>query len=102
MSEEEKNIGLAGYMTQNLSARNMAFTETSLFFQLMKPITPIFNASMNFMFYPDLDGYFLNPSIDYSLSDELSVTLLGQFFNLNINSVNEKFNMLMFRLKYDF
>lgn len=102
MSDDEKNKGLVEYMTQELTARNMALSETSLFFQISKPITPLLNASLSTMYFPSLDGYFLNPLLDYSLSDKLNVMLLAQIFDMKVKGKSQSLNMVALRLRYSF
>ncbi len=72
--------GFAGYYSTPLSVKNLAFTELSLFAQASYPITPLFNASMALMYYPEIDGYYAGPSIDYNLGDNLTLTFFIQSF----------------------
>jgi len=90
------------YYVSNLSIRNLSFTKLSLFASGSYPITPIFNVSLAGMFYPKINGFFIGPSLSYSLSDNANVGIFFQSFSGKISTARENFNLVFFRLKYNF
>jgi len=61
----------------------MALSEYSLMTSISYPISPLLNGTLSAMYFPDSEGYFIGPSIDYSLSDNLSASFFGQYFYQN-------------------
>jgi hypothetical protein len=60
------------------------------------------------MYYPNVDGFFLNPSFDYSLSNNLTFSFVYQYFKVEfpnpMTGVNQQqqYNFAFLRLKQDF
>jgi hypothetical protein len=73
------------YMIQRygepLSVKDLAFADFTLFGNVSYPVTPLLNCSLAGMYFPDLKGYFAGPSIDYSVSDNMQLSLISQFFS---------------------
>ncbi len=88
---------------QSMSVKTLSFSEFSWFGQLSYPVHPLINASAAFMYYPDIEGYFFNPSLKYSLSDNTELSAHAQFFNGKFSGdTKEKINFLFFRFKWSF
>jgi hypothetical protein len=96
------------YYSQPLSVKNLAFTDYSIFSQITYPITPLLNGTFSAIYYPGLNGYFLGPSIDYSLGDNLSFSFFVQSFSGKFPAQGEEeakkqtLNMGFLRFKYNF
>ena len=86
----------------NLTARDIAFSEFSLFASFTLPLTPLFSASMSGIIYPGLDGYFAGPSIEASVASNVDLSLFWQHFDARPVSEQMKMNLLFLRFKYSF
>lgn len=95
-------INLTGFYSVNLSAKNLAFSEFSAFGQFTWAVNPLLNLSLSGMWFPDLDGFFAGPSMNYSLAENLDFSLIWQHFNSTIGGVRNKMNLGFLRLKYSF
>ncbi len=93
----------AQLMYMPLSVKTSAFSKFSWFGQVSYPIHPLLNGSLAAMYFPSLgDGYFLMPSLAYSASQNMEVSLLGQRFQGEFGGVPEKLNMLFLRFRLSF
>jgi hypothetical protein len=54
------------------------------------------------MWFPDLEGYYTGPSLDYSLAENLDFSLLWQHFNSIMAGIRTKINLGFLKLKYSF
>jgi len=54
------------------------------------------------MWFPDLDGYFAGPSMDYSLAGNIDFSLVWQHFNAVMSGEKSRINLGFLRLKYSF
>jgi hypothetical protein len=90
------------FYSQNLSPKNLAFSEFSAFGQFTWAITPLLNTGISAMWFPDLKGYFAGPSIDYSLAENLDFSLIWQHFNSIIADTKTRINLAFLRIKYSF
>lgn len=90
------------FYSQNLSPKNLAFSEFSAFGQFTWAITPLLNTGVSAMWFPDLKGYFAGPSIDYSLAENLDFSLIWQHFNSIIADTKTRINLVFLRIKYSF
>lgn len=79
----------AGYQPENImliyqapaSPKMLSFTEWNIFLMGSYPITPLFDASLGCMYFPDLKGYYLGPTLNYSLKQNIDLSLFIQYFN---------------------
>jgi hypothetical protein len=88
--------------TGNLTTKDLAFSEFSAFAQYTYPLTPLLNGGISGMWFPDLNGYFAGPSLDYSLADNIGFSLFWQHFSSKINGERTRINLAFIRLKYSF
>lgn len=107
-----------GYLPTNMisiyqapaSPKMLSFTEWNLFLMASYPITPLFDASLAVMYFPDLDGYFTGPTLNYNVKQNIDLSLFIQYFNGQFKDVgppenpNVKFRSFLgtFRLKWSF
>lgn len=78
-----------GFQPENLlsvyqappSPKTLSFAEWNIFLQGSYPITPLFDVSLAAMYYPDLDGYFIGPTIHYSVRQNIDLNFFLQYFN---------------------
>jgi hypothetical protein len=64
-----------------LDVKNLAFTEWSIFGSLSYPFTPLINGSFASMWFPEWKGVYLGPSFDFSLKNNLQLSLIFQYFS---------------------
>ena len=65
----------------SLDVRNIAFSEWNALIQASYPVTPLFNFSLAGMFFPDLEGFYFGPSLQYSIKDNAELSLISQVFS---------------------
>lgn len=65
----------------DMNIKRIGFTEWSLFASLSYPINPLLNASLAGMYFPDWKGFFLGPSVDLSLGNNLKTSMIFQGFS---------------------
>lgn len=88
-SSEDFNIdGFNEYFQGSLNVKKMSFSEWSLFAQVSAPVTPLLNWSLSSMYLPDIKGYYTGASVDYSLKQNMMLSVIfqvfsGKFLNLN-------------------
>ncbi len=85
-----------------LSAKELAFSKFTAFGQFTWAVTPLFNATLSAMWFPDLDGYYAGPSLDYSIAENVDLSLYWQHFYSNTATVSEKINIGFLRVKISF
>ena len=64
-----------------LSAKDLAFSKLTAFGQFVWAVNPLLNLGMSLMWFPDLNGYFAGPSLDYSLAENVDFSLFWQHFD---------------------
>jgi hypothetical protein len=89
------------------SVKDLSFTELNFFAQVSYPFTPLLNASMAALFFPEVKGYYMGPSITYSLGDNLELAFILQYFTgdfpyLSGAEPTQEFTMGFGRLKWSF
>ncbi len=90
------------FYSGNLSSKDLAFSRFSAFGQFTWAVTPLLDLTLSSMWFPDLDGYFAGPSMDYSLAENLDFSLIWQHFNAVMNGEKSRINLGFLRLKYSF
>ncbi len=78
-----------GFQPENLmsiyqapaSPKMLSFTEWNLFLMGSYPVTPLFDASLAVMYFPDLNGYFIGPVLSYNVKQNIDLSLFIQYFN---------------------
>jgi hypothetical protein len=91
----------------DLDVKNLGFTPWSLFTSLSYPVTPLVSGGFAAIWYPEWKGFYLGPSLDLSLINNLDLSLILQYFtarfeqpNGSANRENNTFGFL--RLKWSF
>ena len=74
------NFNVVKFYFMNVTPKNLSPTQWTLMAQLSYPITPLFNGTFAFMYSPNNNSYFVGPSIDYSLTENLYLDFFVQFF----------------------
>ena len=93
----------SGFYFQDMSVKTLSFSELSWFAQASYPIHPLLDGTLAFMYYPDIDGYFINPSLKYSLTNNIQLSMHGQLFKGKFGSAEEEtIKFLFFRFKWSY
>jgi hypothetical protein len=90
------------FYSGNLSSKDLAFSKFSAFGQFTWAASPLLNLTLSAMWFPDLEGYFAGPSIDYSLAENLDFSLIWQHFDAIMAGEKSRINLGFLRLKYSF
>jgi hypothetical protein len=90
------------FYSENLSARDLAFSEFSLFGSVTYPVTPLFNISLAAIWYPGLDGFYTGPSAEISMAENLDFSFIWQYFNAELNDERTRMTLVFLRMKYSF
>ncbi len=98
-----KDVGnLLEYYNEDLSAKTLAFSEYSLMAQASYTFTPLLAGTISGMYFPGIDGFFVGPSMEYSLGNNLSLSAFGQYFDVTINNMHTEMTLLFLRIKGNF
>ena len=92
------------YYFRPLTVKTLSFSKFSWFAQASYPIHPLLEGTLAVMYYPDMEGYFLNPSLRYSLTNNVQLSAFAQLFQGKFTGGGgqEKINFLFFRFKWSF
>lgn len=91
-----------------LTVKNLAFAKYNGFMQLSYPITPLLKTTLSGMYYGDdvMNGYFIGPYIDYSIMDNLDLSLYFQYFKVKYEifggELDSQTSFAFLRLKWSF
>lgn len=91
-----------------LSVKKLSFTEYNIFSQASYPVTPLLNATLGGMvFLGEISGYYIGPSLSYSLTDNLDFSTYFQIFSGKFPDSEgikhkQNFNLAFLRLKMSF
>ncbi len=86
-----------------LSVKATSYSKFSWFGQISYPIHPLLSGAIAAMYFPSLGhGYFLMPSLIYSVSDNFEFALYGQRFEGKFGGQYDKMMMLFMRFRYSF
>jgi len=85
-----------------MSTKDLAFSKFSSFGLFSYPVTPLLNLSVSAIWFPDLDGYYAGPSLDYSIAENVDVSVYWQHFGSKKNDNNTTMNLGFLRVKFSF
>ena len=100
--------GLLDIYAGPLTVKQLAFAEHSLFAAGSYQITPLFQATLAGMYFPELKGFFAGPSMTYNVLDNVDLSFFLQYFNAeNKNPASgritrQQISLLFLRLKWNF
>ena len=101
--KQSGDFNIAEFYFMQMSPQNLSLTEYSFMGQASYPITPLFNATISAMYNPNDNSIYFGPSADYSLKDNLELSIYTQYFTSQ-TPVEEggKGAFLYWRLKWSF
>ncbi|MCP5064382.1 MAG: hypothetical protein GY936_18225 [Ignavibacteriae bacterium] len=76
----DKVVNTNNLFSLEYSAKNLSPAKYSLFGQIAYPITPLISGSLSSIFNPSDNSFFLNPSVEISLNEDVYLLTSGQFF----------------------
>jgi len=85
-----------------ITADQLAFSEFSAIGQLTWTPIPLLNISLSAIWYPDLNGYFADAIIDFSMAENVDFSLIMQHFDNVISGEVTRINLGFIRIKYSF
>jgi hypothetical protein len=95
------------FYSGNLDVKNLGFTEWSFFSSISFPFTPLLKGGFAAIWYPEWKGAYLGPSLDLSLNNNLSLSLIIQYFTAkfdyppgNVSRENNTFGFLKFKWNF--
>ncbi len=90
------------FYLSNLSPKTLSFTTWNLLLQGSYPVTPLFNVSLSGIWFPGIKGYYIGPSLSYSLAENLDISLIAQSFGGKLATDQVEYHHLGFiRLKWN-
>jgi hypothetical protein len=54
------------------------------------------------MWFPDMKGYYAGPTLDYSIAENVDISIYWQHFDSNTATSAERINMAFLRVKISF
>lgn len=106
--QKNQNFNLLQFAGLALSAKTLSFTEYNFFAQFSYPVTPLFKASIAAIYYPELNGFYAGPSVEYSICENLDASLILQAisgeFTVSPNNKKQRLylSLAFIRLKWSF
>jgi hypothetical protein len=98
-------VNLSGFgelYTGNMSTKDIAFSEFSVFGSYSYPVTPLMNLSLSAMWFPDMNGYYAGPSFDFSMADNAALSIIWQHFENKVDGLRTRINIGFLRVKFSF
>jgi hypothetical protein len=96
------NTSFLTLLSAPLTVKNLSFVSNNFVIQASYPLTPILNSSLAWMLFPGIKGFYLGPSLSYSITQNLDASIFDQSFVGKIGANDMHVTMLYFRLKYCF
>jgi hypothetical protein len=88
---------------RNLTVRDLSFAPHTFFANLGYPVTPLINAGISAMYFPKLKGFYAGPSLDLSLLKNLDLSLIIQYFTVDLQpGLSQQMTLGFLRLKWSF
>jgi hypothetical protein len=95
-------ISFGSLYSGTMSTKDLAFSKFSAFGMYSYPVTPLINFSVSSMWFPDLKGYYAGPSFDYSVAENVDVSLVWQHFETRPDNNRTRINIGFLRVKFNF
>jgi len=95
--------GFLAFYRRPLSVKDLSFTPWNLCFQASYPLSPLVSTALAVLYFPEIAGYYIGPSLTWSMGDNLDFSLIAQVFNGEVPDMGRQTLSLGFlRLKYSF
>jgi hypothetical protein len=80
-TEGADNTGFFDFYQGTLDVKKLSFSEWNFFIQGSYPVTPLLNASLSGIYFPEVKGFYAGPSLNYSLKDNVELSFISQIFD---------------------
>lgn len=99
-SYENLNAGsFSQYLSAPLNVKDLSIVKYNCFAQLSHSITPLINTSFSIMYMPGINGTYIGPNFDFSISDNSSLSFILQWFSLSLPQSSRQ-NIIISFLKF--
>jgi hypothetical protein len=101
-------LGFIDFYSGPLTVKQLAFTKHTIFASGSHQVTPLFTASLGGMYFPDMKGYFIGPSLTYNVLNNVDLSFFMQYFNAENEDPatgdisRQQISLLFLRLKWSF
>jgi len=75
---------LTGSFTSQLTVKQLAFTDHTLFASVSYPVTPLLQMTLAGMYFPELKGAFAGPSLSFNAFENVDLGFFVQYFNAKL------------------
>jgi hypothetical protein len=100
---EYGDFSFGEYYFMPMNVKNIAFTDHSIFAQVSYPFTPLFTGQLAGMYFPSERGFYIGPSFDLSVLDNLTLSFIFQHFQGRFGGdATSKTTLGFLRLKWNF
>lgn len=93
---------LTSMYSGSISAKDLAFSEFSAFGSFAWQATPLLVLGASAMWFPDLNGYFAGSSLDWSVAENVDLSVFWQHFRTETGLDATRLNLGFFRIKVSF
>ncbi|MDP1624057.1 MAG: hypothetical protein Q8M08_17165 [Bacteroidales bacterium] len=73
--------GLSGLYQAPATPKMLSITEWNIFLMGYYPVTPLFDVSLAVMYDPAIRGWFVGPTLNYNVKQNIDLSLFIQYFN---------------------
>jgi hypothetical protein len=84
----DKVSGFSDFLSGQASLRQLSVTRYTCFASIQYPLTPLFNGTLSTMFFPGSKAWYLGPSFEYSLNQNVFLSTFLNFFFNNVDARN--------------
>jgi hypothetical protein len=95
------------FYSGNLDVKNLGFTPWSFFASVSYPFNPLISGGFATIWYPEWKGFYMGPSMDLSLVNNLDLSLILQYFTAEFDQPggdsqreNNTFGFLRFKWSF--
>jgi hypothetical protein len=85
-----------------MSTKDLAFSRFSSFGMFSYPVTPLLNLGVSGIWFPDLNGYYAGPTLDYSVAENVDLSIYWQHFESKNIDNKSTINLGFLRIKFSF
>lgn len=100
--EKDNNFDISKFYFRTMTPKNLSFTRFSMFSSLTYPFSPLVKASFAAMYNPENNSFFVIPSVDVSLKENLDLSFISQVFYSDRTTEGNKGVFVFARLKWSF
>ena len=96
------NLSFQSLYNAPMTVKSLSFVNHNILLQASYPISPLLTGTLAGMFLPGIKGYYIGPSLNYSLSQNLDASIYYQTFGVEVGNTHQQINILYLRIKASF